>query len=142
MKPILSIFFHSKINGLTKYTNIILKQYLKAYANYDPDKQIDFLFIIEFEANLDQNNFSDIASFFIIKRYHPYSGRKISILFDEFLLSAGQKKIKTIDWFIKKIEKLKTIYKKSQDKAQQYNVNKLIRITSLILNLKSEIQLC
>ena len=91
----------------TESANAALKQYLRAYVNYEQDNWVDLLPIAEFEANSDRNNSSGIAPFLATKGYHPCSGLEPPILSEESLLPVARKEIKAADEFIKKIEQLR-----------------------------------
>ena len=106
-KPKLSTSFHPETDGQTESANAALKQYLRAYVNYEQDNWVDLLPIAEFEANSDRNDSSGIAPFLATKGYHPRSGLEPPIPSEESLLPAARKEIKAADWFIKKIEQLR-----------------------------------
>ena len=63
-----------------KNTNVSLKQYLRAYVNYNQDDWIDLLLITKFEVNFDKNVSSNISPFLFIKSYIPRSKIKPSFL--------------------------------------------------------------
>lgn len=100
----MSIFFYLETNKKTKSANAILKQYLKAYISYKQNNWIDFLSIVEFKANSNWNNSSNIALFLVTKRYYPCLVFKPPILSEKSLLLVAKKEIKFEDIFIKKIE--------------------------------------
>ena len=105
-KPKLSTSFHPETDGQTESANAALKQYLRAYVNYEQDNWVDFLPIAKLEANSDRNDSSDIAPFLAIKGYHPRSSLEPPIPSEESLLPSARKKIKVADGFIKNIEQL------------------------------------
>ena len=72
-KPKLSTAFHPETDGQTENANASLKQYLRAYVNYNQDNWVDFLPIAEFEANSDRNASSGIPLFLATKGYLPRS---------------------------------------------------------------------
>ncbi len=103
----MSTSFHPETDGQTKSTNAALKQYLRAYVNYEPDNWVDLLPIAEFEANSDRNDSSGIAPFLATKEYHPCSSLEPPIPSEESLLPTVRMEIKVADGFIKKIEQLR-----------------------------------
>ena len=62
--------------------------------------------MIEFEANSNQKNFSDISLFLAIKKYHLQSDLDTPILFEKPLLPTAKNNIKIANKFIKTIELL------------------------------------
>ena len=73
-KPKLSTAFHPETDGQTENANAGLKQYLRAYVNYNQNDWVDFLAIAEFEANSDTSASTGLSPFLATKGYHPRSG--------------------------------------------------------------------
>ena len=60
----MSTAFHPETDGQTESANSALKQYLRAYVNYEQDNWVDLLPIAKLEANSDRNDSGGIALFF------------------------------------------------------------------------------
>ena len=73
-KPKFSTAFHPETDGQTERANLGLKQYLRAYVNYEQDDWVDFLPMAEFEANAAANESTKIAPFMATKGYVPRGG--------------------------------------------------------------------
>ena len=73
-RPKLSTAFHPETDGQTEAANMALKQYLRAYVNYQQDDWMDLLLIAEFEANSSLNASTGVAPFLATKGYIPRSG--------------------------------------------------------------------
>jgi len=67
----LSTAFHPQTNGQTERANATLKQYLRAYCNYQQDDWERLLPIAEFCYNNTQTGTTKITPFFVNYRYHP-----------------------------------------------------------------------
>lgn len=106
-KPKMSTAFYPETDRQTASANPTLKQYLRAYVNYEQDNWVDLLPIAEFEANSDRNDSSDIAPFLATKGYHPQSGLEPPIPTDESLLPTAKKEITAVDGFVDKIDLLR-----------------------------------
>lgn len=106
-KPKMPTAFHPETDGQTESANSALKQYLRAYVNYEQDNWVDLLPIAEFEANSDRNDSSGIAPFFATKEYHPRSGLEPPSPIEKSLLPTAKKEIKASDGFVEKIDRLR-----------------------------------
>jgi len=67
----LSMAFHPKIDGQTERVNAVLKQYLRAYCNYQQDDWEKLLPIAEFCYNNMQAGSMKVTPFFANYGYHP-----------------------------------------------------------------------
>ena len=84
-----------------------LKQYLRAYVNYQQDDWMDLLLITEFEVNSSLNASTGVAPFLATKGYIPRSGLEPPTLWTE-QSPLVIREIKAADGFIKKIKDLQT----------------------------------
>jgi hypothetical protein len=73
-KPKMSTAWHPETDSQTESANTALKQYLRAYVNYEQNDWVDFLPVAEFEANSDKNTLTGMAPFIATKGYLPKSG--------------------------------------------------------------------
>lgn len=72
-RPKLSTSFHPETDGQTENANAWLKQYLRAFVNYEQDNWALFLPIAEFVANSSINS-TGTSAFYATKGYQPRSG--------------------------------------------------------------------
>jgi hypothetical protein len=72
--PKFSSAFHPQTDGQTENANAYLKQYLRAYVNYQQDNWALFLPMAEFEANSTVSATTGYSPFFATKGYQPRSG--------------------------------------------------------------------
>ena len=107
-KPKMSTSFHPETDGQTESANAALKQYLRAYVNYDQDNWVDFLPIAEFEANSDRNDSSGLAPFLATKGYLPRSGLEPPTPWDKEATAPARTELRAADGFIEKIEGIRT----------------------------------
>ena len=86
-----------------------MKNFFRAFCNYQQNDWYDFLFFVEFEINFVFNNFIIMISFLITKNYIFRSN------FETFQSikksSTTRKKMKNVDVFVKKIEKLQKYFR-------------------------------
>jgi hypothetical protein len=73
-KPKLSTTAHPETDGQTEIVNAFLKQYLRAYVNYEQDNWALFLPMAEFEANSSISATTGMSPFQATKGYEPRSG--------------------------------------------------------------------
>ncbi|KAK1911210.1 hypothetical protein P3342_011812 [Pyrenophora teres f. teres] len=73
-KPKLSTAYHPETDGQTENANAFLKQYLRAYVNYEQDNWALLLPMAEFEANTAVNASTGVSAFVATKGYNPRSG--------------------------------------------------------------------
>ena len=106
-KPKLSTAFHPETDGQTENANAALKQYLRAYVNYNQDNWVDFLPMAEFEANSDKNMSSGIAPFLATKGYLPRNGFEPPTPWDSNASQRAKREMKSADAFIGKMEALR-----------------------------------
>ena len=106
-KPKLSTAFHPETDGQTESANAALKQYLRAYVNYQQDNWVDLLPIAEFEANSDRNASSGIAPFLATKGYIPRNGLEPPTPWDTSASQRAKRDITAADSFIKKLDDLR-----------------------------------
>lgn len=115
-KPKLSTSFHPETDGQTENANAALKQYLRAYCNYNQDDWVDHLPIAEFEANSAKSSTAGVEPFLATKGYIPHSGlepaRPITGPPHE------RREIRNADAFIKKLEALR-VYLRDELKWSQ-----------------------
>ena len=107
-KPKLSTAFHPETDGQTENANAALKQYLRAYVNYNQDNWVDFLPMAEFEANSDKNASSGIAPFLATKGYLPRNGFEPPTPWDSTASQRAKREMKAADAFVEKMENLRT----------------------------------
>lgn len=74
VRPKFSTAHHPQTDGQTENANSYLKQYLRAYVNYEQDNWALFLPIAEFEANSSTSSTTGKSPFFATKGYNPRSG--------------------------------------------------------------------
>jgi hypothetical protein len=74
--PKFSTSFHPQTDGQTENANAYLKQYLRAYVNYEQDNWALFLPIAEFEANSSISASTGVSPFMATKGYQPRSGHE------------------------------------------------------------------
>ena len=110
-KPKLSTAFHPETDGQTESANAALKQYLRAYVNYNQNNWVDLLAIAEFEANSDKNASSGIPPFLATKGYLPRSGLEPPTPWDIDATQRSKREVKTADVFINKLEELRQFLK-------------------------------
>ena len=72
--PKLSTAFHPQTDGQTENANGYLKQYLRAFVNYDQDNWVPLLPFAEFEANSTESSSTKLSPFYATKGYHPKAG--------------------------------------------------------------------
>ena len=106
-KPKLSTAFHPETDGQTENANAALKQYLRAYVNYNQDNWVDFLPMAEFEANSDNNASSGVPPFLATKGYIPRSGFEPPTPWEIDASQRAKREMKSADVFIKKLEDLR-----------------------------------
>ena len=106
-KPKLSTAFHPETDGQTESANAALKQYLRAYVNYNQDNWVDLLSIAEFEANSDRNSSSGIAPFLATKGYIPRNGLEPPTPWDDNSTQRAKREMIGADKFIEKLEDLR-----------------------------------
>lgn len=111
-KPKLSTAFHPETDGQTENANAALKQYLRAFVNYNQSDWVSLLPIAEFEANADENA-SGLSPFLATKGYVPRSGAEPPTPWDSNATQRAKNEIKAADTFVAKIEKLR-IYLREQ----------------------------
>ena len=70
IKEKLFIAFHSQIDDQTKRQNSTMKQYLRAYINFEQNDWIQLLFMIEFAYNNAINVFTSMILFETNQNYH------------------------------------------------------------------------
>lgn len=116
--PKLSTAFHPETDGQTESANAALKQYLRAYVNYNQDNWVDLLPISEFEANADVNTSTGLAPFLVTKGYIPRSGIEPPTPLDPTTTQRAKRDIVSADAFVAKIEALRE-YLRSQLKWTQ-----------------------
>ena len=122
-KPKLSSAFHPETDGQTESANAALKQYLRAYVNYNQDNWVDLLPIAEFEANSDKNASSGLAPFMATKGYIPKSGTEPETPWDDETTPSGKRQIKAADAFINKISSLREYLRSELKWAQSYQAD-------------------
>lgn len=116
--PKLSTAFHPETDGQTENANASLKQFLRAYVNYNQDDWVDFLAVAEFEANSDRNASSGISPFMATKGYVPRSGLEPPTPWDSDASQRAKREVTAADDFIQKIDNLRG-YLRSQLKWSQ-----------------------
>lgn len=105
--PKLSTAFHPETDGQTESANAALKQYLRAYVNYNQDDWVDMLPIAEFEANSDINVSTGLSPFLVTKGYIPRSGVEPPTPLDPSATQRAKRDIKSADAFVEKIDKMR-----------------------------------
>ena len=68
--PKLSTAFYPETDGQTEAANMALKQYLRAYVNYQQDNWVQLLPVAEFEANSSINSSTGVPPFLATKGIH------------------------------------------------------------------------
>ena len=106
-KPKLSTAFHPETDGQTENANAALKQFLRAYVNYNQDNWADMLPIAEFEANSDNSASTGISPFLATKGYVPRSGIEPPTPWDPSASQRAKRDMKSADGFIEKINSLR-----------------------------------
>ena len=94
----LSIAWHSETDDQTKRANQNLKQYLRAYVNFNQDDWVNHLSIAEFEINFVKSSSSGVELFLTTKEYLSRSG--LELLTSIMSNSTQRKKMKDVDDFI------------------------------------------
>lgn len=87
--------------------NASLKQFLRAYVNYNQDNWVDWLLIAEFEVNSDKSVFTGIALFLLTKGYIPRSGMEPPTPWDNSISQRARRKVQSADGFIDKMDRLR-----------------------------------
>ena len=105
--PKLSTAFHPETDGQTESANAALKQYLRAFVNYNQDNWVDPLPIAEFEANSDSNTSTGLAPFLVTKGYIPRSGLEPPTPLDPDVTQRAKRDILSADAFIEKIDQMR-----------------------------------
>ena len=107
-KPKLSTAFHPETDGQTEAANMALKQYLRAYVNYQQDDWMDLLPIAEFEANSSLNASTGVAPFLATKGYIPRSGLEPPAPWSDQTPPTAIREMRAADEFVKRINDLQT----------------------------------
>lgn len=106
-KPLLSTAFHPETDGQTENANAALKQFLRAYVNYNQDDWVDWLPLAEFEANSDKSTSTGVAPFLLTKGYIPRSGLEPFTPWDSSITQRARREIQSADAFINKIDRMR-----------------------------------
>jgi transposase InsO family protein len=111
-KPKLSTAFHPETDGQTERANLDLKQYLRAYVNYNQDNWVDLLPMAEFEANSAPNESTKIEPFVATKGYLPRAGVEPPPPKEPGMLSSDAKReIQKADLFAERMAELRDVLK-------------------------------
>jgi transposase InsO family protein len=129
-KPKLSTAYHPETDGQTENANAYLKQYLRAYCNYNQDNWADLLPMAEFEANSTVSATTGVAPFVATKGYVPRMGLEPARPLSNRLTTPARNEIARADEFAKKLSDLREFLKASiawaQAKQAEYaNQNRL-----------------
>ncbi len=122
-RPKMSTAFHPETDGQTESANAALKQYLRAYVNYNQDNWVDLLPIAEFEANSDKNSSSGIAPFLATKGYIPRSGLEPPKPWDSEISSRAKREMISADKFIEHIENLRLFLRQELKWSQAFMID-------------------
>lgn len=71
IKQKLSTAFHPQTDGQTERQNSSMKQYLRAFVNYEQDNWVPLLPMAEFAYNNSVNAFTEISPFEVVLEYSP-----------------------------------------------------------------------
>ena len=96
---------HPETDGQTEIVNSDLKQYLRAFCNYQLDDWYDWLPFAEFEANSAPSSSTTIAPFLATKGYIPRSGLEPPLAMEG--TPAAKREMKDADDFVKKMDNLR-----------------------------------
>jgi len=102
--------FYSETDSQTENINIALKQYLRAYVQYNQNNWISYLVIAEFVANSYISKSTDLLFFFVIKNYLLQSDLKLSTVFSDNIMFEARRNIKNVDKTAEKIEILQNFF--------------------------------
>ena len=106
-KPRLSTAFHPETDGQTENANASLKQFLRAYVNYNQNNWVDWLPLAEFEANSDRNASTGVAPFLLTKGYIPRSGLEPPSPWDVSASQRAKREVQSADAFIDKMDRMR-----------------------------------
>lgn len=106
-KPKLSTAFHPETDGQTENANAYLKQYLRAYVNYEQDNWALFLPMAEFEANNAVSASTGTTAFRLTKGYDPRSGLEPPLPLSPSLSTPAKRDRQHADNFAEKLDKLR-----------------------------------
>ena len=99
-----STSFHPETDGQTEIANSDLKEYLRAYCNYQQDDWYDWLPFAEFEANSAPSSSTTVAPFLATKGYIPRSGLEPAGPIEG--TPSAQRQMEAADEFVKKMADL------------------------------------
>lgn len=102
--PKLSTAFHPETDGQTEIENARVKQYLRAYVNYDQSNWAELLPIAEFQLNSDKNQSTGLSPFEATKAYQPLMGTEPPREYSKD--SAAKRHEKAADLLVDRIHKL------------------------------------
>lgn len=105
-RPKLSTLFHPETDGQTKNANAWLKQYLRAFVNYEQDNWALFLPVAEFVANSSINASTGTSAFFATKGYKPHSGLEPARAYKSDIQGPAKLDIARADKFAEHLEAL------------------------------------
>lgn len=118
-RPKFSTAYHPETDGQTENANAWLKQYLRAYVNYDQDNWAALLPIAEFVANSSISSSTGMTPFEATKGYLPRSGLEPAEPIDSKLTAPARADRARADRFAERINELRQSLRDSLSWAQQ-----------------------
>ncbi|KAI1667229.1 rve domain containing protein [Pyrenophora tritici-repentis] len=117
-RPKLSTAYHPETDGQTENANAFLKQYLRAYVNYEQDNWALLLPMAEFKANSAINASTGISAFVATKGYEPRSGIELAKALDAQLTAPARRDQLNADKFAERLDKLREFLRQQITWAQ------------------------